>query len=102
MEIEDLRTHLETLLDEEEREKRLSASSDCMNLHINYFVYCCLQIEPSRHCTVFVKYTVHVLYTVNYAFQNQVSDDMWFVLFEILTFSLLDRPKPAPLLFYSV
>ena len=28
-EIEDLRTHLETLLDEEEREKRLSACSDC-------------------------------------------------------------------------
>lgn len=29
LEIEDLRTHLETLLDEEEREKRLSSGSDC-------------------------------------------------------------------------
>ena len=28
-EIEDLRTHLETLRDEEEREKRLSSCSDC-------------------------------------------------------------------------
>ena len=29
LEIEDLRTHLETLLDEEEREKRFSLCSDC-------------------------------------------------------------------------
>jgi hypothetical protein len=39
LEIEDLRTHLETLLDEEEREKRLSSCSDCK---IHYIVFCYL------------------------------------------------------------
>ena len=33
LEIEDLRTHLETLLDEEEREKRLSSCSDCKTMY---------------------------------------------------------------------